>query len=161
MVAVQAPIEKTRTYTPVVQRARLSVPRGLGRRQYQRVRVNDLSSLWPEGQLRTVILRNAQKFVEDLGKQGYQLLSAEADVTVTGPYQHREFTTSGLQPVERHVRRGPASNRQSVTVAGLQARGRTLGAEADSDWEDYILEARFLNSRVVRFEHAVKGPAGE
>jgi hypothetical protein len=161
MVAVQAPIEKTAVYTPVVKQARLTVPRGLGRRQYRRVRVNDLSSLYPEGQFRQVILRNAQRFVDDLGKQGYALLSAEADLTVTGPYEHRQFTSSGLKPVQRHVLKGPPGHRRPVTVAGIPVVGQTLGSESDSDWEDYVLEAKFLNSRVFRVERTVKAAASE
>lgn len=147
MVAVLAPVEKTRIYTPVWLGARFTVSRGTGRRQYRRMKVNRLSVLWPESQLRKPALDFARRFVDDMRSQGYELLTAEADVVLTGPFPPRDY--SGQRTQRHHIRGGG-----DVTV--LPVNSQTIG-ENNSSVEDYVLEAEFLSSRVRLVEHAVKG----
>lgn len=104
-------------------------------RQYNRVRLNDMPSLWPYGFLREAAFGFARQFVSDMAKKGKDLLSAEADMVILGPYRHRKFSDD------------------------LVAGGRSAGEDHYQDLADFVLEARFLASRVYQVERVVSDAA--
>lgn len=153
MVAVLAPLDKTRQYSPVWLRAVFTSPRGLARRQYRRLPFHKLSPLYPESQMREATLKFAKQFIADMESQGYQLLTNEADLLVTGPLRARGWdkATDGTYKRKHHVTGKP--------VDLFPVVGRSASSEPYPDKEDFILEARFLNTRVRMVEYRVKEPA--
>jgi hypothetical protein len=143
MTAIHTPIEKTKVYSAVTKTCRATVDRGLFRKQYNWVKVNDLDVLWPHNHVREAAIDAAKKFVEDMRKQGFSLLTAESDVEIYGPLRHHDFSKSTAPSWK------PAP--------GAQSTYRTFGygfAEEDmSDAEDFLLRARFLSSKMQRVEH--------
>jgi hypothetical protein len=151
MVAVSVSIEKATQHIPVWLSAVVSASRGLARRKYQRVKVNDLSPLWPENHVRELAVRNAQKFIADMKLQGYDLLTSEADVLVSGPFRSRGLQQQfGKSTAKHHIAR---SNR---TVTLLPTVGRSTDDELFPEKEDFLIEAQFLSRRVRLVEHRVK-----
>lgn len=136
MVAILAPVTATKQHVPVVQQARFTVDRGMVKRQYNRVRLNDMPTLWPFGYLRDEAFRFAKQFVSDMEAKGKELLSAEADIVLLGPYRHRKFSDD------------------------LVSGGRQTGEDHYQDQADFVLEAGFLASRVHRVEMVVRSDAG-
>lgn len=152
VAAIHVSVEKATQHIPVWLSAVVSCDRGLARRAYQRVKINDLSPLWPESHVRDLALRNARKFIADMRLQGYDLLTSEADVLLTGPKRSR-----GLQQqfgksttAQHHVRR---ANR---TVTLLPTVSRVGDEEPFPEKEDFLIEAQFLSRRVRLVEHRVK-----
>lgn len=156
MVAVLAPIEKQTHHIPVWLSAVFTTDSGLARRQYRRQKVNDLSPLWPESHLRQKALHFAKKFIDDMKLQGYDLLTSEADVLVSGPYRSRNLQSKfgATATTKHHVAR---SNKQ-VTV--LPIVGRQGAEDPFPDKEDFLIEAQFLSSRVRLVEHNLKAASG-
>lgn len=98
-------------------------------RQWKLVPINDLARDPRDAHLSTTALRNAKQFVADVGKQGFQLLSAEADLRVTGPYPHLEADTRG------------------------RGVGRHLGQEEEEPYVDFRISGQFLRTRALAFEY--------
>ena len=65
MTAIHVPANKGTVYTPVMKTCRVATDRGMIRTPKQWVRINDLSSLYPEGQFRAVALDAAKRFGAD------------------------------------------------------------------------------------------------
>lgn len=148
MVAILSPISKGTVYTPVVKTCRVATDRGMMRTPKAWVRINDLSSLHPEGQFRTVALDAARRFVSDMERQGFRLITPEADMRVYGPVRHRDFSAPGVgAPTWR-----PAP--------GADPTFRAVGWSFDEEWsedaEDFLLRAEFLSSRVHLVEYVKK-----
>lgn len=135
--------------TPVLLRGRVTIDRGIceliakhdptyfpvrGRR------VNDLQTLWPYDHFRREMFHAAKWFVGDMAKQGYSLLTAEADVRVFGPYQPRTYT--------RQLSRAPR-------VVGFDQT-----EDPDPTAADFVVQAEFLCRRGARVERATSSPEG-
>lgn len=68
--------------------------------------------------------------------QGNNLLTTEAEMTVTGPYPHLQSDTG------KHVNgRG-------------KAIGRHLGQEQTEDLADFLIQGQFIRTRALAFETA-------
>lgn len=147
MVAIHTPINKGTVYTPVEKTCRVATTRGMMRIPYQWVRINDISSLYPDGYFRQAAIDAAKKFVADMERQGFSLITAEADVKVYGPVRHRDFT--------KH-----AGGANWQPAPGADATFRTTGfahsEEPDSDFEDFLLRAEFLAKKVHMVEYIKK-----
>lgn len=146
MVAIHTPLDKGTVYTPVTKTCRVATSRGMIRTACVWSRINDISSLYPDGYFRQTALDAAKKFVADMERQGLTLITAEADMKVYGPLRHRDFS-GGAAP--------------SWTPApGASPTFRTSGfahhEEFDSDAEDFLLRAEFLAKKVHMIEHTVK-----
>jgi hypothetical protein len=112
------------------------------------VRINDLSSMYPEGQFRTVALDAARRFVSDMERQGLTLITPEADMLVYGPVRHRDFSKPGVAaPTWR-----PAPDSDPTY--------RTVGWELSEAWtedaEDFLLRAEFLAKKVHMVEYVIR-----
>src|SRR4051812_18721372 len=81
-------------HVPEERTARITVDRAIVQpgRVWQGVRINDLSSLYPYGELRVRLMNAAKKWIRDEGLRERDLLTAEADIQVYGPYQSRAGT---------------------------------------------------------------------
>jgi hypothetical protein len=145
MTAVHVPIEKTKVYSAVTKTCRATVERGVFQKQYRWVKVNDLDVLWPHNHVREAAISAAKKFVEDMRKQGFSLLTAESDVEVFGPVRHHDFSKSTAP--------------SWAPAPGAKTTFRTFGyhnAEEDQDGaEDFLLRAQFLSSKMKRVEHKI------
>ena len=122
---------KTTVHEPITLRARMTVDRGAVVAQYRQRKINTLPQLWPHGELRNQLMHGAKKWVSDMGKQGFELLTAEADVTVTGPYAPRNL----------HGK----TNQFGATV---EDQDDVQNAHA----ADFVLEATFLSARPITYE---------
>ncbi len=114
---------------PVTQRARLSVPRGIvpDHHVYNGERINDMAALWPYDELRTRCIDGAKSWIRRLMQDGVELLTAEADVRVYGPYRSRAGTYgTGKQP---------------------QITGFDESEDFNEDLADFVFEATFLARR--------------
>ena len=131
MTAVHVPVNKQRVHVPLTKQARFTVDRGMVRRQYNRVKLNEMSSLWPFSFMREAAFRAAKQFVSDMQKKDLDLITAEADIRVLGPYVHRRW--NGAEFV----------------------LGRMAGEDKFEDLADFVLEAEFLNHRLHLIEHWV------
>lgn len=129
--------QKTATVAvPVTQRARLSVPRGIvpAHRVYNGEKVNDMPALWPYDELRTRCIDGMKKWVARRQKDGDELLTAEADIKVFGPYRSRAGTyhRSSTDP------RKPGA---------LHVTGYGEDEDFNDDLADFVFEAQFLTRR--------------
>ncbi len=148
MVAIHTPLDKSAVWTPVLKTCRVSVARGLLRQQYAWVRINDISSLWPESQFRTEAMSAAKKFVADMERQGLELLTAEADLLVYGPLRHRDFRKPGhAAPTWR-----PAPGAEPT----YRSSGFDIYEEHNDDAEDFLIRAEFLAKKVHMVEYVIK-----
>jgi hypothetical protein len=121
-------------YDTKVERARLSVPRGMvpvlpdGRLfSYNGTPINAMLSLSLRDDLRKRCIDGAKQWVRRRSLDGMSLLTAESDVKVFGPYRSRAGTYgSGKQPV--------------VTAYGEDE-------DFNDDLADFVFEATFLTTR--------------
>jgi hypothetical protein len=120
MTAIHTPIEKTKVYSAVTKTCRATVDRGLFRKQYNWVKVNDLDVLWPHNHVREAAIDAAKKFVEDMRKQGFSLLTAESDVEIYGPLRHHDFSKSTAHPGSRLLGRN-----QPTVLSGTDSQKKT------------------------------------
>ena len=146
MVAIHVPLNKGTVYTPVTKTCRVSTIFGMIRQPYVWVRINDISSLYPDGYFRTDAMAAARKFVDQMEKQGFSLLSAEADMLVYGPLRHRDFSKQS----------GATWRPQPGMAPTFRTVGFAHSEEPDSDAEDYLLRAQFLAKRVHMIEYVKK-----
>lgn len=146
MVAIHTPLDKGAVYTPVVKTCRATVPRGMMRSPKNWARINDLSSLWPEGQFRTAALDAARRFVADMERQGFDLITPEADVLVYGPIRHRDFSGAAA----------PTWTPAPGASPTFRTQGFAFADEHESDAEDFLLRAKFLAKRVHMIEYIIR-----
>lgn len=145
MPAIHVSPAKGAVYTPVTKTCRVAVARGLIRTPKAWVRINDLSSLYPEGQFRTVALDAAKRFVADMDRQGCSLITPEADMLVYGPVRHRDFSGAGTS--------APTWTPAPGAAPSYRASGFDIYEDHDDDDEDFLLRAEFLASRVHMAEY--------
>lgn len=131
-------------HEPVWLECRVTVDRGLFHRQYPGVTVNAISSLWPENELREKVFRYADKWIHDMKSQGYDLITAEADIKFWGPFKH--VNLSGSQAKSWTPAPGMAKT--------FRAFGETELDDPYEDKADFLLKARFLATKQRLVEHA-------
>lgn len=138
MTLIQIDPRSTVVHAPVERTARLTVDREIVQpgRTWNGVRINDLSSLYPYGELRVRCLSGAKKWVRDMGLRGEDLLTAEADILVYGPYQSR----AGTYTTPDALRKRTATERSGV-----------VGYSEDEDFNpaaaDFVFKAMFVTRR--------------
>ena len=131
MTAILIDRHKQTVHQPITLRARMTVDRGLVTRAERQTKINDLPSLFPHGELRQKLTRAAVKWIGDMRRQGYDLLTSEADITATGPYAPRNLLGR--------------TNAFGATVRGEEDIQNAVAA-------DFVLEATFLSTRPIRYE---------
>lgn len=119
-------------HVPAERTARLTVDREVALQQHNGTRINDLSTLWPFAELRARCFSGAKKWVADMAKRGEDLLTAEADIRVYGPYKSRAGTYHAAAPKRGAVRAvGYAEDEDGVNPAAA----------------DYVFKATFISRR--------------
>ncbi|MGH2362440.1 MAG: hypothetical protein ACRDGM_18100 [bacterium] len=98
MVLILTDAATTRVAVPVELQARLTVERGVVKRQYRGVRLADISDIYPFDLIKKRLGSGIQRFIADMAKQEYEVISAEGDFKVTGPYRQRAMTADQNQP---------------------------------------------------------------
>jgi hypothetical protein len=150
MVAIHTPITKGTVYTPVTKTCRVATDRGMIPTQHNWVRINDISSLHPYGTFRRAAMDAAKRFVADMERQGFSLITPEADMLVYGPIRHRDFSAPGVgAPTWR-----PAPGMSPT----FRASGYDVFEDHNDDAEDFLLRAEFLSKRVHMVEYIKKDP---
>lgn len=148
MPAVHVPQNQGTVYTPVTKTCRVAVDRGMIVTPAVWTKINDLSSLYPEGRFRRAAMDAAKKFVADMERKGLSLLTAEADMLVYGPLRHRDFSGSGIgAPTWR-----PAPGASPT----FRASGFDIYEDHNDDSEDFLLRAEFLARKVHMAEYIIK-----
>ena len=150
MVAIHVPVNKGTVYTPVTKTCRATCPRGLIWTPKNWIRINDLSSLEPEGRFRRAALDAAKAFVADMAKQGLDLITPEANMLVFGPVRHRDFSQAGHS--------APTWQPAPGAAPSFRASGFDIFETFDDDAEDFLLRAEFLARKVHLVEYVIKEP---
>lgn len=146
MVAIHTPIDKGTVYTPVMKTCRVATTRGMIFTPCAWTKINDISSLYPEGRFRAVAIDAAKKFLANMEKDGLTLITAEADMLVYGPIRHRDFSGAAT-PSWR-----PAPGMSPTFKTG----GFSFSDEHETDFEDFLLRAEFLAKKVHMAEYIIK-----
>lgn len=146
MPAIHVPLDKGTVYTPVMKTCRVAAERGMLRQQYAWVKINDISSLWPDSQFRAEAMKAAKQFVANMAKEGFELITPEADMLVYGPLRHRDFSGAGA-PTWR-----PAPG----ASPSFKASGFDIYEEHNDSSEDFLLRAEFLAKKVHMVEYIKK-----
>lgn len=146
--AIHVPVDKGTVYTPVTKTCRVATDRGMLRRPFAWERINAISSLHPEAQFRRVAIEAAKRFVADMARQGFELITPEADMLVYGPVRHRDFRSPGHSAPTWRPRPGMDPTFRST--------GFDITEEHNDDSEDFLLRAEFLARRVHLVEHSRK-----
>lgn len=148
MVAIHTPVNKGTVYTPVTKTCRVATDRGMLRRQFVWERINDISSLHPEAMFRRAAIEAAKRFVADMERQGFELLTPEANMLVYGPVRHRDFSQPGFGAPTWRPR------------PGMDPTFRSGGFDVTEEWtedaEDFLLRAEFLARKVHLAEYIIK-----
>lgn len=150
MVAIHTPLDKGTVYTPVVKTCRVATRRGMLPRAFSWERINDISSLWPEATFRKEAIASAKKFVADMERQGFDLITPEADMLVYGPLRHRDFRKPG------HA--APTWQPRPGMVPTFRSSGFDIYEEHNDNSEDFLLRAEFLAKKVHMAEYIIKEP---
>ena len=148
MVAIHTPLNKGTVYSKVEKTCRVATTRGTIRIPYRWVRVNDISSLYPDSQFRHVAIDAAKRFVADMARQGLDLITAEADVRVYGPLRHRDFSKAG------HA--APTWQPAPGAAPTFRTAGFAHAEDPEDDAEDFLLRAEFLAKKVHMVEYVKK-----
>jgi hypothetical protein len=125
-------------HVPEERTARITVDRAVVQpgRVWQGVRINDLSSLYPYGELRVRLMNAAKKWVRDEALRERDLLTAEADILVYGPYQSR----AGTYTTPDALKKAMQSERRGV-----------IGYDESEDFNpaaaDFVFTAQFISRR--------------
>lgn len=146
MVAIHTPLDKTAVYSSVTKTCRVATTRGMIRTPCNWVKINSISSLYPDGYFRQAAIDAAKKFVSDMERQGLDLITAEADMLVYGPIRHRDFSGAAAPSWK------PAPGMDATFKAG----GFAHSEDHESDSEDFLLRAEFLAKRVHMVEYIKK-----
>ncbi len=104
-------------------------------RQWRTVKISTLNLNPRDRELYDTAVRCAKSFIHDMAAQGFDLLTSEADMTVTGPYPHLT-TDTGLNP-----------------DGTGRAVGRHLGQEQEEQYADFLIQGQFLRTRPLTFEY--------
>ena len=147
MVSIHTPLNKGTVYTPVTKTCRVATDRGMIWTPKAWVRINAISTLHPEGRFRKVAIDAAKKFVADMEKQGFSLITPEAGMLVYGPIRHRDFSGANS---------GATWRPRPEMDPTFRSTGWSLEEEPDSEYEDFLLRAEFLAKRVHMVEYVIK-----
>lgn len=138
MTLIQIDLHSTAVHEPVERTARLTVDREIVQpgRVWAGVRINDLSTLFPYSELRVRCISGAKRWIRDMALRGEDLLTAEADILVYGPYQSR----SGTYTTPDTLRKAMQAQRTGV-----------IGYSEDEDFNpaaaDFVFKATFISRR--------------
>lgn len=146
MTAIHTPANKGTVYTPVTKTCRVATDRGMIRTPKQWVRINDLSSMYPESQFRILALAAAKRFVSDMERQGLTLITPEADMLVYGPVRHKDWS--------KHA--APTWRPMPTMDPTWKSSGFDIFETDQSDSEDFLLRAEFLARKVHMAEYIIK-----
>lgn len=135
---IQIDSKSTTVHNPEERTARITVDREVVQpgRVWNGVRINDLSSLYPYAELRVRLMNAAKKWIRDEALRDRDLLTAEADILVFGPYQSR----AGTYTTPDALRKAMQTQRTGV-----------VGYSEDEDFNpaaaDFVFKARFISRR--------------
>lgn len=138
MTLIRIDPSSTTVHTPEERTARITVDREIVQpgRVWNGVRVNDLSSLYPYAELRVRLMNAAKKWIRDEGLRDRDLLTAEADILVFGPYRSR----AGTYTTPAALKKAMATQRTGV-----------IGYSEDEDFNpaaaDFVFKANFISRR--------------
>lgn len=138
MTLIRVDERTTTVHEPVELTARLTVDREIVQpgKIWNGVRINDLSTLYPFGELRVRCMNGAKRWIADMAKQGKDLLTAEADIKVFGPYRSRAGTYTTPEALMRRM---------------LTQRQGVVGYSEDEDFNpaaaDFVFKATFIERR--------------
>ncbi|MCR4342201.1 MAG: hypothetical protein NUW01_20170 [Gemmatimonadaceae bacterium] len=109
--------------------AKFPIEREAVPRQWKGVRINTLALDPRADELYRTAVHFARRFIHDMRLQGFELLTNEADLLITGPFPHLEADTGG------------------------RAIGRHFGQEQTEQYADFRITGQFLRTRPVTFEY--------
>lgn len=138
MTLIQIDGRSEAVHAPETRTARITVDREIVQpgRVWNGVRINDLSSLFPYGEFRTRLMNAAKKWIRDEGLRDRDLLTAEADILVFGPYQSRAGTYTTPDALKR------AMQTQRTGVIGYSE-----GEDFNPAAADFVFKAQFISRR--------------
>jgi hypothetical protein len=125
-------------HVPEERQARITVDRAIVQpgRVWNGVPINALSSLWPYGELRVRLMNAAKKWIRDERLRDRDLLTAEADILVYGPYRSRAGTYTTPDALKRSMQ---------TTRTGI------VGYDESEDFNeaaaDFVFKADFITRR--------------
>lgn len=137
-VLIQIDDKSTTVHHPEERTARITVDRAVVQpgRVWNGVRINDLSSLWPYGELRVRLMSAAKKWIRDEGLRDRDLLTNEADILVYGPYRSRA---------------GTYTTPDALRKAMQERRTGVIGYDESEDFNeaaaDFVFKAQFISRR--------------
>lgn len=131
-------IDAGAVHVPEERTARITVDRAIVQpgRVWNGVRVNDLSSLYPYGELRVRLMNAAKKWIRDEGLRERDLLTAEADILVYGPFVARTYSRSTPDAFKKQMQQG----RTGVI-------GYDESEDPDPTAADFVFKAQFVTRR--------------
>lgn len=137
-VLIRENLRAATIHAPVELTARLTVDREIVQpgRVWNGVRINDLSTLFPYSELRVRCMSGAKKWVRDMALRGEDLVTAEADILVYGPYQSRAGTYTT-----------PKGMQQAAKVGRSGAIGYSEGEDFNPAAADFVFKALFVTRR--------------
>ena len=123
-----------RVHVPVSLECRVSVDRDVFHRQYVGVKINELTPLHPYHHFRAKVMQAARMWVDHMKKQGNDLLTAEGDIRVFGPYRstHREGSYA------------PTWSPAPGMAKTFRSYARGIGESANPDSADFVMKAMFI-----------------
>jgi hypothetical protein len=138
MTLIQIDARSETVHVPEERTARITVDRAIVQpgRVWNGVRINDLSSLYPYGELRIRLMNAAKKWIRDEGLRRRDLLTAEADMLVFGPYVVRSYTSLSPKDFLKQVQ----TERRGVI-------GYDETEDPDPSAADFVFKARFISRR--------------
>lgn len=138
MTLIQVDGRTATVHHPEERTARITVDRAIVQpgRVWNGVRINDLSSLWPYGELRVRLMHAAKKWIRDEGLRQRDLLTPEADILVYGPYVVRSYSHATPDAFRKRMEAG----RDAVV-------GYDESEDPDPSAADFVFKAQFLTRR--------------
>ncbi len=138
MTLIREDYRTATVHIPEERTARITVDRAIVQpgRTWNGVRINDLSSLYPYGELRVRLMNAAKKWIRDEGLRNRDLLTAEADILVYGPYVVRSYSRATPQAFKRQME----TERTGVI-------GYDESEDPDPSAADFVFKARFISRR--------------
>lgn len=126
-----------RVHIPVSLECRVSVDRDVFRRQYVGVKINELTPLHPYHHFREKVMKAARMWIDDMRRQGHDLLTAESDIQVFGPYRS----------IHREGSHAPTWEPAPGMAKTFKSHVRGIGESANPDSADFVMKATFITHK--------------